>query len=86
MLVSKPQSRPEEHAKFESLSRNRISNVSFALSSIGEAIMLVIMIGILEGMKAGDSVENNTKAYSAMIAFSGGVWCKWSKKYDMVLS
>ena len=48
--------------------------------------MLVIMIGILEGMKAGDSVENNTKAYSAMIAFSGGVWCKWSKKYDMVLS
>lgn len=36
------------------------------------------MVGILEGMKAGESTENNTRAFSALIAFSGAVWCKWS--------
>jgi len=32
------------------------------------------MVGILKGLKAGDSMENNTKAFSVLIAFSGGVW------------
>jgi len=58
------------------MSRNRISNVSFALSSAGEAISLVMMVGILKAMKAEASTENNTKAYNVMIAFSGGIWCK----------
>lgn len=76
MLVSKRRPRSEEHAKLESMSRNRISNVSFALSSAGEAISLVMMVGILKAMKAEASTENNTKAYNVMIAFSGGIWCK----------
>ncbi|KIJ07753.1 hypothetical protein PAXINDRAFT_164557 [Paxillus involutus ATCC 200175] len=62
------------HTAFESLSRNRVSNISFAVSSVGEIFVLVIMVGILEGMKAGDSTENNTRAFSALIAFSGAVW------------
>lgn len=66
----------DEHAVFESLSRNRVSNMSFTVSSIGEVVILVIMVGILEGMKAGESTENNTKAFSVLIAFSGAVWCK----------
>lgn len=64
----------EEHTKFESLSRNRVSNISFAVSSVGEVFILVIMVGILEAMKVGDSTENNTKAFSVLIAFSGAVW------------
>ena len=32
------------------------------------------MVGILKGLKSGDSTENNTKAFSVIIAFSGGVW------------
>ncbi|KIK95280.1 hypothetical protein PAXRUDRAFT_141029 [Paxillus rubicundulus Ve08.2h10] len=64
----------DEHAAFESLSRNRVSNISFTVSSVGEIFVLVIMVGILEGMKAGDSTENNTRAFSALIAFSGAVW------------
>ncbi|KIK11540.1 hypothetical protein PISMIDRAFT_19434 [Pisolithus microcarpus 441] len=32
------------------------------------------MVGILEAMKAGDSSENNAKAFGVLIAFSGGVW------------
>ncbi|KAF9234219.1 MFS general substrate transporter [Melanogaster broomeanus] len=63
-----------EHAAFESLSRNRVSNISFTVCSLGEIVVLVLMLGILEGMKAADSTENNTKAFSALIAFSGAVW------------
>ncbi|RDB25887.1 Autophagy-related protein 22 [Hypsizygus marmoreus] len=63
-----------EHAMLASLSRNRISNMSFAVCSLGEVIILAIMVGILKGVKSDQSTENNTKAFSILIAFSGGVW------------
>ncbi|KAI0326440.1 hypothetical protein GY45DRAFT_1328979 [Cubamyces sp. BRFM 1775] len=63
-----------EHADYESMERNRISNISFAVCSAGEIIILAIMVGILKGLKSDASTENNTKAFSALIAFSGGVW------------
>lgn len=66
----------DEHAAFESLARNRVSNISFTVSSVGEIVILAIMVGILKGMRAEESTENNTKAFSALIAFSGAVWCK----------
>ena len=67
--------RQEEHAVFESLQRNRVSNVSFAVCSAGEVIILAVMVGILKALHADASTENNTKAFSVLIAFSGGVWC-----------
>ncbi|CCL99290.1 uncharacterized protein FIBRA_01306 [Fibroporia radiculosa] len=64
----------DDHENFESLSRNRISNVSFTVSSVGEILILAVMVGIIKGLDAGASTENNTKAFSVLIAFSGGVW------------
>ncbi|KAI0303673.1 MFS general substrate transporter [Multifurca ochricompacta] len=64
----------DEHSQYESLTRNRVSNISFAVSSGGEIIVLAIMVGILKALKSDASVENNTKAFSVLIAFSGGVW------------
>lgn len=32
------------------------------------------MVGILKGVHAEQSTENNTKAFSVLIAFSGAVW------------
>ncbi|KAJ8587711.1 MFS general substrate transporter [Rhizopogon salebrosus TDB-379] len=64
----------DEHASFESLSRNRVSNISFTVSSLGEILILILMVGIIEGLNAGDSTANNTKAFSVLIAFSGAVW------------
>ena len=32
------------------------------------------MIGILKALNADASAENNTKAFSVLIAFTGGVW------------
>ncbi|KAK7437012.1 hypothetical protein VKT23_006702 [Stygiomarasmius scandens] len=63
-----------DHAKLTSLSRNRISNMSFTICSAGEIVILAIMVGILKGLHSDDSTENNTKAFSVLIAFSGGVW------------
>lgn len=63
-----------EHADYESIARNRISNVSFAICSAGEIVILAIMVGILKGLHSDASTENNTKAFSVLIAFSGGIW------------
>lgn len=71
----------DDHAHFESMSRNRVSNISFAVSSAGEIIILAIMVGILKGVKYDASTENNTKAFSVIIAFSGGVWCASQFQY-----
>ncbi|ESK95364.1 autophagy protein [Moniliophthora roreri MCA 2997] len=64
----------ESHAQFTSLSRNRISNISFTVCSVGEIGILAIMVGILKGLRSDESTENNTKAFSVLIAFAGGVW------------
>jgi hypothetical protein len=64
----------DEHSRFESLERNRLSNISLTISSIGEVLILAIMIGILKAVKSDRSVENNTKAFNVLLAFSGGVW------------
>ncbi|KAL1707875.1 autophagy-related protein 22-like protein [Schizophyllum commune] len=64
----------EEHTKLTSLSRNRISNLSFTVCSVGEIVVLAIMVGILKAIHSDESTENNTKAFSVLIAFSGGVW------------
>ena len=74
LFLTRSASSAEEHAQYESLQRNRISNVSFAVASAGEVLILVVMVGILKGLKSDQSTENNTKAFSVLIAFAGGVW------------
>ncbi|KAJ3720826.1 MFS general substrate transporter [Lentinula guzmanii] len=64
----------EAHAKFISLSRNRVSNISFTIQSLGEVLILAVMVGILKGLNSDSSTEANTMAFSVLIAFSGGVW------------
>ena len=66
---------------FESLALNRVSNISLAISSAGEVLILAIMIGILKALKSDASVENNTKAFNVLLAFSGGVWCSFSRRF-----
>ncbi|KAG0706740.1 MFS general substrate transporter [Suillus ampliporus] len=73
-LVADGEQSWDEHAEFESLSRNRVSNISFTVSSLGEILILVVMVGIIEGLKAGDNTANNTKTFSVLIAFSGAIW------------
>jgi len=64
----------DEHSRFESLERNRVSNISFAISSAGEVPILAVIVGILKAVKSDASVQNNTKAFNVLLAFTGGVW------------
>lgn len=72
--VSEGHKTRESHADFESLQRNRISNLAFTVCSVGEIFVLAIMVGILKGLKSDESTENNTKSFSVLIAFAGGIW------------
>ena len=58
----------------DSLERNRLSNISFAVQSATEVVILAVMVGILKGVHSDESVEKNTKAFSILIAFSGAIW------------
>jgi len=71
----------DQHSRFESLERNRVSNISFVVSSAGEVFILGIMIGILRAVKSDVSVENNTMAFSVLLAFSGGIWCSFPRQF-----
>ena len=66
--------REKEHAQLVSLSRNRILNISSLVSLVGEVIILAIIVGILKAVKSEETTENNTRAFSILLAFSGGIW------------
>ncbi|PBK75831.1 hypothetical protein ARMSODRAFT_1080006 [Armillaria solidipes] len=72
--LNEGQKSQQDHELLTSLARNRISNISFTVCSAGEIIILAVMVGILKGLRSDESTENNTKAFSVLIAFSGGVW------------
>ena len=60
--------------------------MSFTICSVGEVLILAIMVGILKGVKSDESTENNTKAFSILIAFAGGVWRDYSSMCVFLVS
>lgn len=64
----------KEHEMLDVMSRNRISNMSFVICNAGEVIILAIMVGILKAVNSDAGVEQNTRAFSILIAFSAAVW------------
>jgi len=68
-----PRCSQRTHDTVDMLSRNRLANVSFFISSVGELVILAILAGILEGVITSDP-DSNTKALSIVCAYSAGVW------------
>ncbi|KAM0252332.1 hypothetical protein ACHAQJ_007770 [Trichoderma viride] len=64
----------EELDRRDEMERSRLSNVSFYIQSVGEVIILAIIVGIMFGLKVDDSVDNNNWGLSVLIAFATGVW------------
>jgi MFS-type transporter involved in bile tolerance (Atg22 family) len=64
----------DEYDFADSMKRNEISNVAFAVQSAGEIIILAIIVGIMFGLKVNDSEANNNYGLSALIAFATGCW------------
>lgn len=64
----------EKYSLLEVMSINRISNIAFTVSSVGELIVLAVIQGMLYGIHADRDEQSNTTALSAVVAFSAGVW------------
>lgn len=64
----------EELDRRDEMERSRLSNVSFYIQSVGEVVILAIIVGIMFGVRVDDSVENNNWGLSVLIAFATAVW------------
>ncbi|KAI5476338.1 hypothetical protein MNV49_007851 [Pseudohyphozyma bogoriensis] len=64
----------QEHEALDSFNRNRLSNVSFIVCSVGEIFVLLILIGVLYGAHANGTTAQNTYALSVVCAYSAAVW------------
>ncbi|KAE8444004.1 hypothetical protein EG329_001133 [Mollisiaceae sp. DMI_Dod_QoI] len=63
----------QEYDYADSLKRSELSNMAFYIQSLGEIVILAIIVGILFGLKVNDSTANNNWGLSALIAFATGV-------------
>lgn len=55
------------------LAHDRLANVSFFISSVGQLGILAILAGILDGVITDDP-NSNTRALSIVCAYSAGMW------------
>lgn len=58
----------------DEMERSRLSNVSFYIQSVGEVVILAIIVGIMFGVKVDASAANNNWGLSVLIAFATAVW------------
>jgi len=64
----------DEYDFADSLQRSRLSNMAFYIQSVGEIVILAIIVGVLFGVNVNASQENNNWGLSVLIAFATGVW------------
>lgn len=58
----------------DEMERSRLSNVAFYIQSVGEVVILAIIVGIMFGVKVDKSAENNNWGLSVLIAFATACW------------
>lgn len=56
------------------LKRSELSNIAFYIQSLGEIVILAVIVGIGFGLNVNASVANNNYGLSVLIAFASGVW------------
>lgn len=56
------------------MQRNRIQNVAFIAQSLGEIVILAILVGILFALNVNASTANNDWGLSVLIAYTTGWW------------
>jgi MFS-type transporter involved in bile tolerance (Atg22 family) len=64
----------EEYEFTDSMKRNEISNTAFYIQSLGEILILAVIVGIMFGIGVNDSEQKNNWGLSVLIAFATGVW------------
>ncbi|KAG5999783.1 hypothetical protein E4U21_006332 [Claviceps maximensis] len=64
----------QELDKRDELERSRLSNVSFCIQSVGEVVILAIIVGIMFSLKVDESTANNNWGLSVLITFATACW------------
>lgn len=64
----------DDYDFFDMMKRNELSNVAFWAQSVGEILILAVIVGIMFSLNVNASESNNNWGLSVLIAFSGGVW------------
>ncbi|KAL7812579.1 autophagy-related protein 22-like protein [Trichoderma aethiopicum] len=68
----------------DEMERSRLSNVSFYIQSVGEVVILAIIVGIMFALKVDESAENNNWGLSVLVAFATAVWLALSIPWFLV--
>lgn len=58
----------------DSMKRSQLANVAFYVQSVGEIVILAVIVGIMFGVHVDASEANNNWGLSVLIAFASGVW------------
>ena len=64
----------DEYDFADMMQRSRLSNMAFYIQSLGEIVILAIIVGVLYGVNVRASQANNNWGLSVLIAFATGVW------------
>ena len=64
----------EEYDFADMMQRSRLSNIAFYIQSVGEIVILAVIVGVLFGVDVEASTANNNWGLSVLIAFATGVW------------
>ncbi|KAI1825182.1 autophagy-related protein 22-like protein [Xylaria intraflava] len=63
-----------DYDREDELERSRLSNIAFCIQSLGEVVILAIIVGILFGLDVNASTAANNWGLSVLIAFATAVW------------
>ncbi|MCJ1281264.1 hypothetical protein MMC26_000582 [Xylographa opegraphella] len=64
----------DEYDFADMMQRSRLSNMAFYIQSLGEIVILAVIVGVLYSLDVSASVANNNYGLSVLIAFATGVW------------
>ena len=64
----------DEYDFADMMQRSRLSNMAFYIQSVGEIVILALIVGVLYGVNVQASQANNNWGLSVLIAFATGVW------------
>ncbi|KAJ9197282.1 hypothetical protein DTO027B5_331 [Paecilomyces variotii] len=64
----------DEYDHADTMKRSQLANMAFYIQSIGEIVILAVIVGIMFGLNVNASEANNNWGLSVLIAFASGVW------------
>ncbi|GKU12761.1 autophagy protein [Fusarium langsethiae] len=64
----------QEMDRKDEMERSRLSNVAFYIQSVGEVVILAMIVGVMFGVKVDKSPENNNWGLSVLVAFATACW------------